>query len=168
MVLESMTQGLKQIDEILTDLRNFIALVGNKERMISKLHAQLVSLQKEKVNLEASLKQREADFLAGMKGKEEEITTEAMKKAQEKANVIMLRANEEVSNLMNRKESLLTMIAELEKSLQEKKVEFGKEISHIQARKQILSVEINDLEADRNKLQNIVKTMKEKLSLALE
>jgi len=168
MVLESMTQGLKQIDEILTDLRNFIALVGNKERMISKLHAQLVNLQKEKVNLEASLKQREADFLAGMKGKEEEITTEAIKRAQEKANAIMLRANQEVSNLMNRKESLLTMIAELEKSLQEKKVEFGKEISHIQARKQILSVEINDLEADRNKLQNIVKTMKEKLSLALE
>ncbi len=166
--MESMTEGLQQLDEVLTSVKDFLAQMKDKERLRIKLQSRIKALEDKRIELEASLAQREADFLADQRKKGEEIIAGAQKRAEERKESILSAAKTELAGLTGRNDALKKSISNLDAVYANRTTEIHASIKELEGKRDALANEVALATQARDELQKQIDSIKEKASLILK
>jgi len=162
--MESITQALQELEKVLIQVKEFLNQVRDKERIVSRLHAKISALDTKKVELEASLPQREAEFLVIQKKKGEEIISEATRRAEDKRISILSGAKADLENLVSKNNILNKKIADLDAFHLKKTAEITASVKELEDKRDALAKEIVPLTNTRDELQKQVALIKRQVA----
>ena len=165
--MESITEGLQKLEEVLGQVSSFLREMKDKERLATRLQSKILTLETRRSELEASLVKTEVEFLAAQKKKGEEIIAEAIKRAEAKTTSILSGAKVELDNLVSKNDGLKRAADLSNTAYLQKSGEIKASIKELENKRDALVKEIALSVQTRDGLEKQINSIKEKASAIL-